>query len=203
MDDPAPEGPSQAFVTALVTEHFVLQSARSATVSEAVGRSAVYLTSVSSALIAFGFFAQTTHRLAPVVATVLPALIILGVFTFARLVETSVEDVVLRRRIEAIRLYYAGLDPAAAAFFGMPGNAGFAAALASTGMRASWLEMLFTSAAMIAAVTSILAGVGTGLLLDAATVPLPAAAAVGAVAAIGVFVLHMLWMYRRGRPAMA
>jgi hypothetical protein len=75
VDDLSPKDPSQAFVTALVTEHFVLQPARSSTVSEAVGRSAVYLTSVSSALIAFGFFAQTTHRLAPVVVTVLPALI--------------------------------------------------------------------------------------------------------------------------------
>jgi hypothetical protein len=203
VDDLPPEDPSQAFITALVTEHFVLQSARSATVSEAVGRSAVYLTSVSSALIAFGFFAQTTHRLAPVVATVLPALIILGIFTFVRLVETSIEDVVLRRRIEAIRLYYARLDPAAVAFFAAPGTTGFAAALASTGMRASWTEMLFTSAGMIAAVTSILAGAGAGLLLDAAAVPLPAAAAAGAAAAVGVFVLHMLWMYRRGAPAMA
>ena len=60
--------PGQAFITALVTEHFVLQSARSTTVSEAVGRSAVYLTSVSSALVAFGFFAATTNRLAPIVA---------------------------------------------------------------------------------------------------------------------------------------
>jgi hypothetical protein len=37
VDDLPPKDPSQAFVTALVTEHFVLQSARSATVSEAVG----------------------------------------------------------------------------------------------------------------------------------------------------------------------
>jgi hypothetical protein len=65
--------PGQAFMSALVTEHFVLQSARSATVSEAVGRAAVYLTCVSSSLAAFGFFAAATRRLAPVVATVLPA----------------------------------------------------------------------------------------------------------------------------------
>jgi hypothetical protein len=83
--------------------------------------------------VAFGFFAAATHRLAPVVATVLPALIILGIFTFVRLVETSVENVVFLRRIEAIRRYYATLDPAAAAFFPSPGDT--AAALASTGMR--------------------------------------------------------------------
>lgn len=37
MDEHRP--PGQAFMSALVTEHFVLQSARSTTVSEAVGRS--------------------------------------------------------------------------------------------------------------------------------------------------------------------
>ena len=57
--------PGQAFMSALVTEHFVLQSARSTTVSEAVGRAAVYLTCVSSSLVAFGFFAAATRHLAP------------------------------------------------------------------------------------------------------------------------------------------
>jgi hypothetical protein len=76
--------PGQAVMSALMTEHFVLQSARSTTVSEAVGRASVYLTCVSSSLVAFGFFAAATHRLAPVVATVLPALaaaVIVGVGT--------------------------------------------------------------------------------------------------------------------------
>jgi len=195
--------PGQAFMSALVTEHFVLQSARSTTVSEAVGRSAVYLTSVSSAVVAFGFFAAATHNLAPVVATVLPALIILGVFTFVRLVETSVENVVFLRRMEAIRRYYATLDPAAAAFFAAAQGTGAEAALASTGMRSGVIEMLFTSASMIAAVTSILAGVGAALLLDTADVPLFAAVAAGVVVAFLAFDLHLLWMYRRGQPAMA
>jgi hypothetical protein len=171
-------------------------------VSEAVGRSAVYLTAVSSALVAFGFFSAASRHLAPVVATVLPALIILGIFTFVRLVETSVENVIFLRRIEAIRTYYATLDPAAAAFFAPAGNAGAAAALASTGMRAGVLEMLFTGASMIAAVTSILTGVGAALLLVAAGLPLVAAATAGVAAAFVAFGLHMLWMYRRGRPAM-
>jgi hypothetical protein len=132
----------------------------------------------------------------------------LGVLTFVRLVETSVENMVFLRRMEAIRRYYGALDPAAAAFFasagdtattalastGMrsgviemfftgghpffaPGQQAAAAALASTGMRAALTEMFFTGASMIAAVTSILAGAGAAL--------------------------HMLWMYRRGWPAMA
>jgi hypothetical protein len=194
--------PSQAFMSALVTEHFVLQSGRSTTVSEAVGRAAVYLTCVSSSLVAFGFFAAATHRLAPVVATVLPALTILGIFTFVRLVETSVENVVFLRRIEVIRRYYATLDPAAGMFFPSPGDTA-AAALASTGMRSGIAEMFFTSASMIAAVTSILVGTGVALLLDVADVPLAAAVIAGVGTAVVAFGLHMLWMYRRGQAVMA
>lgn len=200
MDD-RPE-PGQAFMSALVTEHFVLQSARSTTVSEAVGRMAVYLTCVSSSLVAFGFFAAATHRLAPVVATVLPALIILGVFTFVRLVETSVENLVFLMRIEAIRRYYATLDPAAAAFFASAGGTEATAALSSTGMRSGLAEMFFTGASMVGAVTSILAGAGVALLLHAAGLPVPAAVIAGVGAALAAYGLHMLWMYRRGRSAM-
>jgi hypothetical protein len=150
--------PGQAFMSALVTEHFVLQTARSTTVTEAVGRSGVYLTCVSSALVAFGFFAAATHRLAPVVATVLPALIILG---------------------------------------SSPG------ALASTGMHASPAEMFFTSAQH-----------------DRRSHQHPRRRRCCAAAGYRRHPcargrpgwrgrddrdvrLHLLWMYRRGQPAMA
>jgi hypothetical protein len=47
------------------TEHFVLQSKRSATIGEANGRAAIYLSTVSSALVAFGFLAQLSSRAPP------------------------------------------------------------------------------------------------------------------------------------------
>ena len=49
-------------------------SARSATIGEANGRAAIYLSAVSSTLVAFGFLAQVVTRLDPFVAAVLPAL---------------------------------------------------------------------------------------------------------------------------------
>lgn len=79
--------------------------------------------------------------------------------------ETNVESIVFLKRIETIRRYYATLDPAAARFFATPEGTASTAALASIGMRASLAEMLFTSASMIAAVISILAGVGAALPL--------------------------------------
>jgi hypothetical protein len=47
------------------TEHFVAQSKRSATIGEANGRAAIYLSTVSSALVAFGFLAQLSSRAPP------------------------------------------------------------------------------------------------------------------------------------------
>jgi hypothetical protein len=195
--------PGQAFMSALVTEHFVLQSARSTTTSEAVGRSAVYLACVSSSLVAFGFFAAATHRLAPVVATVLPALIILGLFTFVRLVETAVQDTVLDQRVAAIRHYYATLDPAAAALFPSREDLMASGRPTSTGKSFAMPEMFFTSASMIAAVNGIVIAAGAAAVADAAGVTPPATVIVGVAAALLAYGLHMLWMHHRGGPAMA
>lgn len=100
MDEQASQ---QAFVSALVTEHFVAQSARSTTVAEANGHAAIYLTSLSSALVAFGFVAQVARRLDPFLAAVLPALFVLGEFTFIRLVENNIENLVFLEQIQRIR----------------------------------------------------------------------------------------------------
>jgi hypothetical protein len=162
MDEPARQ---QAFVTALVTEHFVQASARAATITESNGRAAIYLSAVSSGLVAFGFLAQGAGRLDPFVAAVLPALFILGIFTFVRLVQTSIEAAVLSLQIQRIRGYYRTLVPEAEQFFDAPGtDDALTVAMATSGNRASPVEMLFTAAAMIAAVNSILGGGGLALL---------------------------------------
>jgi hypothetical protein len=101
----------QAFITALVTEHFALQSARSATIGEANGRAAIYLSAVSSALVAFGFLAQVVTRLDLFVAAVLPALFILGEFTYVRLVANTIENLLALQQIQRIRGYYRGWCP--------------------------------------------------------------------------------------------
>ena len=49
---------SPAVVTFMTTEHFVLQTARSAGISEVNGRAGFYLAAVSSGLIALAFIGQ-------------------------------------------------------------------------------------------------------------------------------------------------
>ena len=48
----------QRLLQALTTEHFTLQTARSATIMESNGRSALFLSTVSSAVVALAFIGQ-------------------------------------------------------------------------------------------------------------------------------------------------
>ena len=112
----------------------MLQAARSANVGEMTGRATVYMGAVSSALIAFGFLAQVVTHLDPFVAAVLPAVFLLGEFTFAALVRNTLEDLVLLRQMQRIRGYYRSLVPEADQFFGPAAEEErFSAAMATVG----------------------------------------------------------------------
>ena len=79
----------KTLLTALTTEHFVLQTANNATYAEASARSTLYVMVLSSTLLAAGFVAGSTEVIAPFAAIVLPAVFLLGLFTVVRLVETK------------------------------------------------------------------------------------------------------------------
>jgi hypothetical protein len=80
-----------ALLSALTTEHFVLQTANNSTYSEASARSTLYVMALSSSLVAMGFVAGSTDLLVPFAAISLPAVFLLGIFTVIRLVESSLE----------------------------------------------------------------------------------------------------------------
>jgi hypothetical protein len=67
-----------------------------------------------------GFLAQVVTRLELFVAAVLPALFVLGEFTFAALLRNTVENLVLLGQMQRIRGYYRGLVPEAGEFFDPP-----------------------------------------------------------------------------------
>ena len=190
----------QFFINALVTEHFVLQSARGAMIGEMVGRGSIYLGSVSSSLIAFGFIAQSDLRLGPFVAAVLPALFVLGELTFVALLRDSFQNIEFLRRIQKIRHYYRGLVPEAEEFFDPPGrDRETASEMATVGLGRGAASLLFTGASTIAAINSILGGAGLALLL-AHTIGLDNASvtAVGVLAAVLLFALHLAYEHWRG-----
>jgi len=97
MDNSADPLARQLAVTALTTEHFNLQSARMGTITEANGRATLYLGTLSSAVIAIAFVGQANQlgdTFYLFALTLLPPVFLLGVFSFLRLVQTSIEDMV-------------------------------------------------------------------------------------------------------------
>jgi len=218
---PTPDQPRQdaerqrQLLQALTTEHFTLQTARSATIADSNGRSALYLSTVSSAVVALAFIGQIAHLSQAFhlfALALLPALVLLGILTYLRLVQTAIEDLFYAREINRIRRHYLDLDPEAARWFVLSGfddPAGVMAAmgLATPGAAApSHRHLLSHAATMVAVVTSIIAGVGVALAANAVgagRVPVAASAALGmlvAVAGAAGFGWHQL---RRWRAAEA
>ena len=192
----------QAFMSALVTEHFVLQSSAAATISESASRCSIYLLSLSSSLVALGFVGTTGVGVTVFAAVVLPTVFLLGWFTVVRLVDVSIENVVMLRGIARIRRHYAGLLPEAEQFFGQPEDDATTARRMTGTANSNRGALLFTMASMIGTVNSVLGGVVVALLLEAGlgTGRVPAVT-VGIAA--GLALLGAVYAYQQRRFARA
>jgi hypothetical protein len=186
-------------MSALVTEHFVLQSAASTTVSEASSRASLYMLSLSSSLVGMGFVAQSTTAFTPFVAIVLPTVFVLGVFTIVRLVDTTIENLQFMAGVSRIRAYYRTLSPEATKFFA-PWSAKdhqLDEALASIGIRRGWLASMFTTASMVAAINGIVGGAGIALLIFKTTDALAVAIVLGLLAMAAWLTAFYYYQYYR------
>ncbi|RFA15547.1 hypothetical protein B7R22_06905 [Subtercola boreus] len=184
-----------AFYNALLTEHFVLESARGITVSESSSRASLYLMTLSSALVAFGFLASTPFAFG-YLAVLIPIVFILGVFTYIRLVQTSLEDVAALSSIQRIRQYYATLLPGAETFFPIPPGA-VPNEMLDIGQRGYRRGVFFTVSSSIGIVNSLLAGAGTALFVYAMTPSYPLAISLGFTAALILAVSHGIYQENR------
>jgi hypothetical protein len=105
-DEDDPRSAAGTFVT---TEHFVLQGARAATIAESTGRANMFLTAVSGGLVALGLVATASSLGAAFFGfglVLLPTLTFVGLVTFERTLQTSIEDTEYARRIALLRGYY-------------------------------------------------------------------------------------------------
>jgi hypothetical protein len=196
-----PEGADRAeLLTALTTEHFTLQGARAQTVSESASRATLYVMAVSSALVGLGFIGQVSAvgDVFDIFAlTVLPTLYVLGLFTFVRLVESSVEDVLYGRAINRIRNYYLELAGDQARLFVLSGHDDPIGVLANMGLSPTRWRLYFTTATMIAVINSVVGGAAVALALGVAVdASLGLAAGVGGAVAIVSLLLMRRAEYR-------
>jgi hypothetical protein len=151
----------QELLTALTTEHFTLQGARSQTASESASRASLYILSVSSALVALGFIgqaSQTGTTFDVFALTVLPTLYVLGVFTFVRVVECGAEDFRYGVAINRIRNYYKQIAGDQAKLFLLSGHDDGRGVFENAAVPPERRTQFFTFATVVAVINSVVGG---------------------------------------------
>jgi hypothetical protein len=183
---------NEQLLTALTTEHFTLQGARSQTTSESSARASLYVYSVSSALIALGFISQFSaigDLFNTFALTVLPTLYVLGVVTFVRLTECGVEDWRYGLAVNRIRGYYQEIAGDRADLFLLSGNDDAAGVNENLGLSPEGHAPIFVFSSAVAIINGVVGGAAVALALGAlAGLPLGIATLVGALAAIASIV---------------
>jgi hypothetical protein len=161
MEDKAEE---KDVLSALTAEHFAMQGAIGAATSEAQSRASIFVSALTGALVAMGFVTQSSHALIPFVATVLPALFLMGVLTVLRLTDISVDSAQAYVAIARIRNFYRALGPRAEIVFDVrfgrwPENPG------NPALRLGSFVAYWTSAASMIALIDALVGAAAVTLL--------------------------------------
>jgi hypothetical protein len=184
-------GPAVTFAT---TEHFNLQTARVLTVSEANGRASIYLAALSGNLIALAFVGQMSRlgeEFYAFALILLPVLAFVGVVTFLRLVQSSLEDIAYANRIALVRSFYLRIAPELEPYLITVSEMGSAPTLDGENPTPSAWQLTHTAAGMVAVVNSVVVAACAGLVLGAAGVhPVAIPVAVGAVIGAAAFTLH-------------
>lgn len=150
----------------LTTEHFVLQTAMSATIADGNGRTSLFLGSVSSGVVALALVAQVSD-VGPAfygfAAILLPVLFFLGLVTCFRLVTTSIEYWIYSRSIQRVRRFYVDAAPEIVRYLAFPPAEDFDSATRARGIKRSRVQVFMTLAGSVAVITAAIGGVFTGL----------------------------------------
>jgi hypothetical protein len=139
----------------------VLQGARTATIAESTGRANMFLAAVSGGLVALGLVATASSLGAAFYGfglVLLPTLAFVGLVTFERALQSSIEDTEYARRIALLRDYYFEHAPEIAPYLVSVPHA--ERLLIQPGDR--W-QGYRTVAGMVAVITAVLAGSAASL----------------------------------------
>ena len=184
-------------MTALTTEHFTLQGARSQTMSESSARASVYVFSVSSALVALGFLGQVSQVgdvFNAFALTVLPTIYLLGCVTFVRLVECGAEDFRYGMAVNRIRHYYKEVAGDRADLFLLSDHDDGVGVFANMGIPAEGRKPVFAFSSAVAVINGVVGGaavaIALGALADAALGPAVAAGIAAALASVIGWILY-------------
>ncbi|GCE31138.1 hypothetical protein KDA_66220 [Dictyobacter alpinus] len=194
MDQPS-------IVAMMTTEHYNLQSGRAMTISESNGRSGLFLSTVSTALVALAFIAQISKlgtEFYVFALILLPSLFFIGLVTFERTVQVAIADITYARGINRIRHFYIEVAPQIADYFVQPYYDDETSVYGSEGATASWWPIFLTTSGMIAVIDSVIGGTLIGLLAYRfLALSLPISSLFGLFAFIALLILFLRYQWTR------
>ena len=185
----------------LTTEHSTLQAARTASSSEGSTRVTIFLSTLSTLLVALAFVGQATDFDTPFYTfalTILPAMLVIGFATFMRVLQAQLDEAYFAIAINRIRGYYKTVHPDAESLMVLPTTHGLQAVRAEAAIekRLPRFQPLFLISGMVAFVEGLVAGAFIALLINHVFEDASVwAVAIGIVTAVGV--VSALFLYIR------
>ena len=153
----------------MTTEHYNLQAARSVATSEATSRSNLFISTVSTTLVALALIGQISELGTAffVFALLLfPSLFFLGLVSLERAIQTTIEDNTCVRGINRIRHLYVEVVPQVQDYFILSTHDDPLIYMQAMNFRHAGWQLFLTAAGMIAVIDSILGGIFLGLLVS-------------------------------------
>jgi len=188
----------------LTTEHFTLQTARSATIADSSSRAGLFMTTVSTSLIALAFVGQMSQAGTAFNAfalVLLPTLFFLGLVTFQRVLQSAIADAVFARGINRIRHFYTEIAPLTGKYLILSANDDSGSTL--RGVRAYRWQWFLTTAGTIMVINSVLLGGLVALAARAFFDPPLLCLVLGGLITFGVsLTLHYVYQDRKWSGAM-
>lgn len=158
------------------------------TFAEPNGRASIYLAALSSNLIALAFIGQMSRVGSAFYAfalILLPVLAFIGVVTFQRVVQSSIEDIAYAKRVARLRAFYLDVAPGLEPFLVVVRGPRAEALLHHESLRPSARQLTLTTAGMVAVVNSVVIAACVGPAVAAVPIgSLGVALAAGAIAGV-------------------
>jgi len=202
-----PPASRQDLLTIVSTEHFTLQGARSAAISDANGRTSFFLSTLSAGVVALAFVAQIAQdRSAFIVLALilLPSLLVIGLASFERLLQLGIENIRTVVAINRLRRYYLEVAPELRPHFTLSDSDDAQGVLASLGSIRGGIrpwDIFVSNAGLVAIIDGIMSGVLGALISVAVGQGLVVAVVVGILSGAVVLVGLSIYLARTWRSA--
>ena len=192
-----------ARIQILSTEHWSLLATRSLSWQESFSRTAMFLSTLTGAVVALALVGQAMPGQGFVVFALLllPVVLFLGIATYARLIAINLEDALWVVGMNRLRHAYMELAPELEQYFISGVNDDVEGVMKTFGATQGrglgvFLHGFVTTPGMIGVVDAVIAGVLAGVITGIAGAALIGSIAMGAIAFVVTLALLMTYQFR-------